>query len=315
MKNIKKILAVLSAAVMLFSFAACGGNDSNTTTAAETTAAVTELEETTAAETTAEETEAEETSAEEASEEETEAEETAADETTAEAAETTTAAEEPETAAETTTEEEKVTAPSSKADIVKVFNDASAKVASDKPGFSKKTVTTVPNLEMGALAKIKIVRTTVADFLGEGTSNVDVAKGKSNSAQYVKSALSAADVTNATATLSPDGKTYDITLTVKNETNPIKGKSALGRFTNDYKDANEIKKGLDEAGVKLSSLTMKSNSAVIKAQIDAATGQFKSLNYKVEQNAEMTDVQYTVAKVAKATGKVINDVTFSNFKY
>lgn len=310
MKNAKKILAVLSAAVMLFSFAACKGGDDNTTTAAPETTAVTDVATTAAGveETTAvEDTSADETTA----VEETSADETTAAATTA-AAETTAATTK---AAETTTKEEKATAPTSKADIVKLFNDASAKVVSAKPGFTKKTVTTVPSLEMGALAKIKIVRTTVADFLGEGTSTVSVAKGKSNSAQYVKSALSAGDVTNATAKLSADGKTYDVTITVKNETNPIKGKSALGRFTNDYKDANEIKKGLDEAGVKLSSLTMKSTSVVIKAQIDAATGQFKSLNYNIKQSAEMTDVQYTIAKVAKATGKVVNDVTFSGFKY
>ena len=320
MKNAKKILAVLSAAVMLFSFAACKGGDDNTTTAAPETTAVTDaattaagVEETTAVEdTSAEETTAvEETSAEET----TVADETTAAATTAAASDPTTKAAATTKAAETTTKEEKATAPTSKADIVKLFNDASAKVVSAKPGFTKKTVTTVPSLEMGALAKIKIVRTTVADFLGEGTSTVTVAKGKSNSGQYVKSTLSAGDVTNATAKLSADGKTYDVTITVKNETNPIKGKSALGRFTNDYKDANEIKKGLDEAGVKLSSLTMKSTSVVIKAQIDAATGQFKSLNYNIKQSAEMTDVQYTIAKVAKATGKVVNDVTFSGFKY
>ena len=196
-----------------------------------------------------------------------------------------------------------------------MYNDAAAKVASDKPGFTKKTNTTIPSLEMGALAKIKVVRTEVGKFLGEGTNTSSVAKGKSNSDQYVKSSLSAADVTNATAKLSPDGKTYDITMTVKNETNPLKGKSALGRFTNDFKDAEEIKKGLGEAGAEVESVTMKTTSVVIKATIDAATGEFKSLKYDISQDAVMTNVKYTIAKVAKATGKVVNSVTFSDFKY
>ena len=310
MKNAKKILAVLSAAVMLFSFAACKGGDDNTTTAAPETTAVTDAATTAAGvdDTTA----AEETSA---VDETTAVEETTADETTAEA--TTEAVADPTTAKadETTTAEEKPTAPTAKADILKLYNDASAKMVSSKPGFSKKTNTTIPKLEMGALAKIKVVRTTIGDFLGEGSSSKTVAKGKSNSADYLKSSLTAADITNATAKLSADGKTYDITLTVKNETNPLKGKSALGRFTNDYKDAKEIKDGLVEAGAEVETVTMKTTSVVIKATIDVATGQFKSLNYNIKQDATMTNVKYTIAKVAKATGTVVNDVTFSDFKY
>ena len=311
MKNAKKILAVLSAAVMLFSFAACKGGDDNTTTAApETTTVAEDVETTTAAEdvSTEETTAVEDTSADETTAE-------AIDETTAEATTEAPAAETTVKAAETTTAEEKPTAPTSKADILKVFNDASAKVVSAKPGFSKKTNTTIPKLEMGALAKIKVVRTTIGDFLGEGSSSKTVAKGKSNSADYLKSSLTAADITNATAKLSADGKTYDITLTVKNETNPLKGKSALGRFTNDYKDAKEIKDGLIEAGAEVETVTMKTTSVVIKATIDVATGQFKSLNYNIKQDATMTNVKYTIAKVAKATGTVVNDVTFSDFKY
>lgn len=311
MKNAKKILAVLSAAVMLFSFAACKGGDDNTTTAAPETTAVTDAATTAAGvdETTA----AEETSA---VDETTAVEETTADETTV-ADETTAAATDAATTAkadETTTAEEKVTAPTSKADILKVFNDASAKVVSAKPGFSKKTNTTITKLEMGALAKIKVVRTTIGDFLGEGSSSKTVAKGKSNSADYLKSSLTAADITNATAKLSADGKTYDITLTVKNETNPLKGKSALGRFTNDYKDAKEIREGLEQECEEVGDITMKTTSVVIKATIDVATGQFKSLNYNIKQDAVLTNIKYIV-KVAKATGSLVNDVTFSDFKY
>ena len=204
--------------------------------------------------------------------------------------------------------------PADVSDTLSIFNDASAKVVSAKPGFTKKTNTTIPKLEMGALAKIKVVRGTIGDFLGEGSSSVTVAKGKSNSANYLKSSLTAADVTNATAKLSADGKTYDITLTVKNETNPLKGKSALGRFTNDYKDAQEIRSGLEDAGAKVEKITMKSTSVVIKATIDAATGEFKSLNYNIKQDAIMEKVTYVVT-VSKATGTVVNDVSFSNFKY
>ena len=73
--------------------------------------------------------------------------------------------------------------------------------------------------------------------------------------------------------------------------------------------------GLIEAGAEVETVTMKTTSVVIKATIDVATGQFKSLNYNIKQDATMTNVKYTVAKVAKATGTVVNDVTFSDFKY
>ncbi len=307
MKNVKRILALLSAAVMLFGFASCKGSDEPTaTTAPVSTASVTES--TTAEETTTvpETTVPETTTAEETTPAPTTAAPATTKAVTTKKATTTKKAE---------TTKAAVKAPTDKAQILKVFNDASAKVVSAKPGFTKKVVTTVPNLEMGALAKIKIVRETISSFLGEGSSTVSVAKGKSNSSQYVKSTLKASDLTKATCKLSADGKTYDIVLTVKNEQNPLKGKSALGRFTKDYKDAAEIKQGLDEAGVTLDSLTMTTTSVVITAKVDAASGHFISLKYDVKTDAKMSNVKYTVARVKVATGKMVNSVTFSNFKY
>ena len=109
-EKMKKITAILIAAIMLFAAVSCTGAPAETTgvqtTAAETTAAETTAAETTTAETTAAETAAETTA--EETETVTTAAETTAEETTKEAVDT-----DPETTAETTavTTEEQTTAP------------------------------------------------------------------------------------------------------------------------------------------------------------------------------------------------------------
>ena len=72
---------------------------------------------------------------------------------------------------------------------------------------------------MGALGNIGAVRGAVGDFLGEGKTTVNNPKGKFDGESLVVSKLSANDVTSATCTLSADKKYYDVTITVKNETN------------------------------------------------------------------------------------------------
>lgn len=300
-KLFKTTVALLSATAMLFSFAACGEKEPVN---AETTTNTAVIDETTTANTNETEPVTDDVTTDVAPSEE------ATSEAASEA--TTQDASEPAEVSETQAE---ITAPTDKAEILKLFNDASAKVVSSKPGFKKSTVTQIPVLEMGALAKISVVRTTVGDFLGEGSSNATVAKGKSNSNDYLKSSLSAADVTNATCKLSADKKFYEIQLTVKNETNPLKAKSSLGKFTNDFKDQQEIIKGLDEAGAEAGTVTMTTTSVVITAKISVEDAKFSALSYAIKMDAVLTDVKYTIAKVKKATGKLTTDVTFSGFAY
>ncbi len=299
-KVLFSVLALMLAAAMIVSFAACGGNDEpeTTTEPAETTLADVQADATTAADET--------TVAEEPSSDEADA-TTVVDETTAaEVDETTTA--------DATTEAEAAAVPTAKADIVALYNEAAAKAVSAKPGYKKTVTTKLNDLKMGALAKIDLVRETVGDFLGEGTETATVAKGKA-SKEIVKSTLTAADVTAATCKLSADGKYYEVTITVKNEKNPIKGKSALNRFTNDYKDINEMRAGLEDAGAAVETIDITVKTATIKAKIAVDTKAFSSVDYTISSDAYLTNVKYSIAKVKVVTGNIYTTVKYSGFAY
>lgn len=298
-KALFSVLAVLLAAAMVVSFAACGGNETPETT----TVADVEAEATTAADV------ADETTAAEADTTVAEGDTTAVD-----ATEAATDAEATTVAGETTTAGEAAVAPTAKADIVALYNEASAKAVSAKPGYKKTVTTKLNDLKMGALAKIDLVRETVGDFLGEGTETATVTKGKA-SKEIVKSTLTAADVTAATCKLSADGKYYEVTITVKNEKNPIKGKSALNRFTNDYKDINEMRAGLEDAGAAVETIDITVKTATIKAKIAVDTKAFSSVDYTISSDAYLTNVKYTIAKVKVVTGNIYTTVKYSGFAY
>ncbi len=301
-KALLSVFALMLAAVMAVSFVACGGKDEPETT---TVPGVETTEDVANDETTAV---TDETTV--AADETTTA---ATDETTA-ANETTVAADETTVAADETTTAGAAVAPTAKADIVALYNEAAAKAVSAKPGYKKTVTTKLNDLKMGALAKIDLVRDTVGDFLGEGTETVSVAKGKS-SKEIVKSTLSAADVTAATCKLSADGKYYEVTITVKNEKNPIKGKSALNRFTNDYKDINEMRAGLEDAGAAVETIDITVKTATIKAKIAVDTMAFSSVDYTISSDAYLTNVKYTIAKVKVVTGNIYTTVKYSGFAY
>lgn len=192
----KKILAILLAASMLFAFAACGedktASDETTTAAAEETTAA--VEETTAAD-------VEET--------------TAGVEETTVAGETTT---EGETTVAETTVAAIAAAPTSTADIVALYNNAVNSAYNAKAGFEKERYADNEKLETsGALGAFKDL---VYQFMGIGAENKyteSVAKGKWDSDlphHYLrKSTLTAADVTGATCT-EKNGQ-YTVVLNVK----------------------------------------------------------------------------------------------------
>lgn len=319
MKLLKKITAVFTAAAMLLIFASCGKEKEEITTAPasteSTTAAETSAAEATEASTAAETTAAEETTAEETTAEPT----TKAPETTTQKATsaptTVKPTSKPATTAKATTTQKAVSAPTSKADIVKLYNDATAKAATAKPGYSKTKSTVLSSLEMGALSKLDVVRTAIGDFLGEGTSTEKVSKGKFDGKSLVKSSLTASDVTSADCTLSSDKKYYTVTLTVKNETNPIKGKSILSKFTNDFKDNNEIKAGLDEAGASVGTLNINTRDVKIVAKISVDGNRLVSLTHSFKMKADLKKVKYTIVSVNEASANLETKVTYSDFKY
>ncbi|MBQ6932725.1 MAG: hypothetical protein IJN38_11410 [Clostridia bacterium] len=292
-KVLTSVLALLMAAIMVLTFAACGGNDEPETTTEAPVADSTEAVDATEAPSEAESTEA-------ASE--------------AESTELASEGESTEAASEAeSVDAEDVVVPTEYADIVALYNEAAAKAVSVKPGFKKTVTTELQNLEMGAIGKLDMVRDAVGGFLGEGTETITATKGKASN-EIVKSTLSAADVTDAKCKLSADGKYYEVTIVVKNETNPLKGKSALSRFTNDYKDVNEMHEGLQSEGASAEKITCTVKTATIKAKIAVADKSFSTLDYTVKIDALLEKVNY-VLTVKQATGTIYTTVKFANFAY
>lgn len=256
MKLFRKISAVLSAMLIVLSFTACDGTNEPETTLS--TSAQTGVTEEVTTQPIAEETTAEESATvapvtEESTIEEGTTAPTTTEKTTSTKPVTTkpTTTQKPTTTKKPTTTEKRVTAPTSKSDIVKLYNTAAAAAASSKPGYKKSTQTALSNLDMGALASISAVRDAVGSFLGEGSTSATVSKGKFDGKSLVKSSLKASDVKSATCKLSDDGKYYIVNITVINETNPKKSSSALGRFTKDFKDIDEVKAGLSDVGASV----------------------------------------------------------------
>ncbi len=289
-KVIISLVAILLAAAMVFTFAACGDKDGGDATPSGDVTDV--LEEATDEKAPVEDA----TTAEDAT-----------------AAEDATTAEGETTAVEETTPDGEVAVPTEKADIVALFNEATKAAATAKPGYKKTVTTELQNLEMGAIGKLNAVRDAVGSFLGEGTETISVVKGKASN-EIKTSTLTAADVTNATCKLSADGKYYEVTLTVKNETNPLKNKSALNRFTNDYKDINEMHEGLEGEGASAETITCTVQTATVKAKIAVDTKAFTALDYTIKINALLTKVNY-VLTVKQATGVIYTTVKYTGFAY
>ncbi len=298
-KVLMSVVALLVAAMMLVSFAACGGNETPDET---TTAPVVEDDSTVAADAPVEDSSA--------PVEETEAPSEAESTEAASDVEETEAPTEAESTEEAT---EAVVAPTSVADIVALYNEATAKAKSSKAGYSKTVKTELQSLEMGAIGKIDAVRSTVGDFLGEGTETAAVKKGTASD-ELLKSTLSAADVTAATCKLSADGKYYEVTITVKNETNPLKGKSALNKYTDDYKDDKEMLAGLQDVDANAETITLNVKTATIKAKIAVEDMSFSSIDYVIKTDALLTNVKYIVS-VKKVTGTIYTEVSYSKFAY
>lgn len=342
MNIIKKMITMLTAVSMLFAFVSCKGDEPTETTTAEPSESATEKHSETPtatnmfegtwadAETTeivsvtdanAETTQTETAAAAETTTENTttaaptttQASTTAKTETTTKKTVTTTKKPETTTKKPTTTKK-KATAPTKKADIVKLYNTAAANAAKAKPGYKKSTVTELSNLNMGALASISAVRDAIGGFLGEGSTNSTVKKGTFDGVSLVKSTLKESDVVAATCKVSSDGKYYTVNITVKNEQNPKKNGSALGRFTKDFKDIDEIKAGLADVGASVETMTINTTSVTITAKIDTATNRFVSLSHNIKMNANLKNIKYIV-RVAKASMNLETNVNYSDFKY
>ena len=217
--------------------------------------------------------------------------------------------------------------PSTAADIAAYYNAAVNKAVNSKAGFSKKRVTSISNLNGGALMKISLVVNTVNDFLGVGTSNVSNAKGKVG--EISKASISSGDISSANCKVS--GNNYVITMTLKNGTSKANGSgksdsTALGRSglysgagdkkAFDYKNAGNIFTGINNAeGASVESVTENNKSIKVTATINSKTGNIVSLQISYDWDVSLTNVKYSFAKISTATGDAKTSVTFSNFQF
>ncbi len=321
----KKLLALLMAGIMLFSFAACGGNgDGEETT--------TEPEITTEAPANAE--------GEDATEGEEEATEEVTEVVTNDEGEAVTDKDGDVVTEKVTEKEEKtektekptagkVEDPSkwSTAEVLKYYQDATAKVVSQKPGYTKTRSAVDRGYEAdGVLVPFK---NQVFGFLGIGAENTfkeTVKKGTNtnddNCGAYLnKSTLTASDVTKATAVKS--GSNYVITINVKAGTSQTEGgkntknnspidKSGIcvgntDRSGFDHKTAAIVYDALDDIAKNLTMYEKTSNGKVV-ATIDAATGEIQKLVISWDATGDISKVYGGKGSIAATT-----TVTYSKF--
>ncbi len=297
----KKLLALLMAGVMLLSLAACGGKGEEETTVAP--------EETTVAQDVAGDAEGE-------TEEATEEGETEADEK-----------EEDKEDKEDKPAKEEDPSKWSTAEVLKYYQDATAKVVSKKPGYQKTRQAVDKGYSAGAV--LSAFKGEVFKFLGIGAENKfseKVAKGTNTNddqcGDYLrKSTLTAGDVSSAKAV--KQGNNYVITINVKAGTSQTEGgkntktnspidKSGIcagntDRSGFDHKTAAIVYDALDDIA---SGLTMyeKSNNGKVVATIDAATGEIQKLVISWDASAEISKVYGSSATLAAST-----TVTYSDF--
>ena len=302
----KRVIALILAAMLVFSLAACGGNE-----AADTT-------------TTAPATESDVIVTEAPVEEETEA---PAEDVVTEAAPAEDATEAVSGTEETTVAEETTipAAPATAEEIVAYYNNAVNKAYAAKVGFSKERYTDNESLNAGFL--LKTFGDLVYSFMGIGAENkytMEVTKGQWESDvphHYLrKSTLSTNDITNATCTEN-NGK-YTIKFAVKPGTSkaskneswtkaPIdKCGICVGDLDKSYFDHKTAPVIYAAVGQVVSSAVIEESydNATIVAVIDAATGNLVSITVEYDMS-----VIIDTAGGGNATGTA--HILYKNFKY
>lgn len=296
----KKILALILALAMLFSFAACGGNEEPETT----TAPVEEL------------TDAPATDAPVANDP------SAADPSAADPSAVDPSAVDPSAPASGAI----TVAPATSEEILALYNKTINDAYAAKVGFNKERYTDNETLNAGFL--LKTFGDLVYSFMGIGAENkytMDVTKGQWESDvphHYLrKSTLTQADLTKDATITEANGK-YTIVLNVKNGTSkaskseswtkaPIDkcgicvGDADKSYF--DHKTAPVIYSAVGQV-VKGAVISESYNNAVVKAVIDGATGHLVSLSVEFD-----ISVVIDVAGGGNATGST--HVFYKNFVY
>ena len=291
----KKLLAILLAASMLFAFAACGDNteDTTTTTAAveDTTAEV--VEDTTAAV-------VEDTTA------------AVVEDTTAAVVEDTTAAVVGDTTAAAPA------ADMTKAEFVAFLNAETAKAAKGSYNYNRNCSYTSP-IDVGGATDIlngiikaidenSSLDTVVGDFLGIGVKKGTMPKDDLKSDYQIKATkLTEADLGNFSA---KDG-VYSFTLA--NATNPKKTNATpISKFTNDFITHEEVVDGIAgfTTAIKVNDTTV--NYKDIKVTVTVTDGKISNIKYSYAFDAVLS---LKAVVTINGNGAAVTKAEFSNIKY
>lgn len=206
------------------------------------------------------------------------------------------------------------------ADVIKAFNDATAKAAKGsyhwtRKGEFTKDVAIDPSFLTGAVNTIITavdananLNSVVGGFIGIADKEADVANGKAPEGMDAKyllkaSTITAADVKSATA----EGNKY--TIKIKDTANPS-ADSAMGRATGDFITIAEVNKSIADFTTAIS--VKESSQANYKNMVIVATienGNLTNLTYSYEFEATLD-----LSIGAKGTGAAKITATYSNIK-
>ncbi|MBR3755006.1 MAG: hypothetical protein IKK49_07945 [Clostridia bacterium] len=293
----KKLLALLMALAMVFTLAACGGNDEPETTTEAPAADSTEAVDATEAPSEVESTEA------------------------ASEAESTEAASEAEST-EAASEEETEAAPAgdmTAAEFAAFMNAETAKIAKSGKYSYNRVCEYTKNIDVGgatgilngiisAIDENSNLDTVVGDFLGIGTKKGTLPKEDVDGDYKVK----------ATSLKPEDLGSFAVkdgvyTFTLKNETNPKKtGATPFNRFTNDFITHEEVVDGIAgfTTAIKVDSTTV--NYKNIKVEVKVANGKITSIKYSYAFDAQLT---LKAGIKINGSGAAVTNGTFSNINY
>lgn len=294
----KKLLAILLAASMLFAFAACGGNTEDETTTT-TTAPADEV-----TDAPVEDTDAPVADVTDATED-------------ASAADTSDVSVDA-SAADTSDASTVADVEMSKADFVKFLNAETAKAAKGTYKFNRNcsyikpidvgNATDTLNSIISGIDENSNLDTVVGGFLGIGTKTGTYPKDKLDSDYALKAtSLKESDL----GSFSYANGVYKFTLA--NAANPKKtGVTPLSRFTNDFITHEEVVEGIAEftGAIKVNSTTV--NYKKINVEVAVAGGKITSIKYSYEFDAAL---ELKVLVTINGSGSAKTVATYSDFKY
>ncbi len=199
--------------------------------------------------------------------------------------------------------------PKTVADIVAYYNRAANKIKTDKPGFHK---VNVKNKFPGSTASLGIIPITpfLDVILGEETT--DVKKGQSSNDVFPAAGFSWSSKLDPkyvkSATCTKSGSSYNIHITLKDETNPQVGKGGYGSCMSviDKAGAQEMMGTM----LTIESITMQYHDGYIKATVDIATGRITYA--ELYAASKMENVK---TNLATANLDIESKDTFTNFQW